>query len=362
MPPEPGLSGNTLRQLIRPSLGGARWRFRFSNEFGNDPMVIDAARVAHAAATRAAIDPSTDVALSFDGKPSVTIPAGQSVLSDAAGLSIEPFSDIAISLHFSHAPSGLTGHPGSRTTSFIARGNQSGAAAFADTVPVVHWYAVSGAETFSNASGAVVVLGNSIADGRGSGTDKNDRWPDNLARRLSAPSSRASVAVLNAGIGGNAVVRGGLGPTALSRFARDVLSQPGVRWLIVSEGVNDIGGARGTDSSASIARQLIAAYGEMIRRAHERGIRVYGATILPFGGSQYSSAEHESARATVNDWIRTSGAFDAVIDFDRTMRDPADFTRLRPDGDSGDHLHPDEAGYRRMADAVDLSLFGFRPE
>ncbi len=357
MPPAPGLSGNTLRQLIRPSLGGARWRFRFSNEFGNGPMIIDAVHVARAGAVRAGIDPSTDRALRFDGRSSVTIAAGRSALSDPADFAVEPFSDVAITIHFVRAPSGLTGHPGSRTTSFVARGDQVGSARLGDTTPVVHWYAISGAETISDARGAVVVLGNSIADGRGSGTDKNDRWPDNLARRLAASDGRAGVAVLNAGIGGNAIVRGGLGPTALSRFARDVLSQRGVRWVIISEGVNDIGGARGADSAASIARQLIAAYGDMIRRAHAKGIRMYGATILPFGGSQYSSPEHEAARATVNAWIRDSGAFDGILDFDKTMRDPADATRLRGDGDSGDHLHPNEAGYRLMANAVDLSLF-----
>jgi lysophospholipase L1-like esterase len=173
---------------------------------------------------------------------------------------------------------------------------------------------------------------------------------------LHTSAAAAHIAVLNAGIGGNAVLRGGLGPTALARFDRDVLQQAGARWLIVSEGVNDIGGAR-PDSSASIARQLTAAYQDMIRRARVRHLRVYGATILPFGGSMYSSPEHEAARATVNSWIRDSGAFDAVIDLDAAMRDPANPSRLRPDGDSGDHLHPNELGYRVMADAIDLSLF-----
>ena len=363
MPPAPGLSGNTLRQLIRPSLGGTRWRFRLSSEFGDAPLVIDAAHVARAGAARGTIDPSTDVTLEFGGHVSVTIDAGHAVLSDPVSFVAAPFCDLAITLSVARAPSGLTGHPGSRTTSYIVRGNQVSAASLTDTTPVVHWYAISGAEVESNAVGAVVVLGNSIADGRGSGTDKNDRWPDNLARRLAAgANTRGSVAVLNAGIGGNAVVRGGLGPTARARFARDVLSQAGVRWLILSEGVNDIGGARGADSSASIARQLIDAYRDMIRQARQRGIRVYGATILPLGGSQYSSPEHELARTTVNAWIRTSGAFDGVVDFDRTMRDPGDPTRLRSDGDSGDHLHPNEAGYRMMADAVDLSFFDFRRE
>jgi lysophospholipase L1-like esterase len=170
-------------------------------------------------------------------------------------------------------------------------------------------------------------------------------------------SGRPSVAVLNAGIGGNAVVRGGLGPTALARFDRDVVSQARARWVIVCDGVNDIGGSR-PDSSASVARHLIDAYGDMIRRGHARGIKVYGATVMPFGGSQYSSPEHEAARATVNEWIRTSGAFDAVIDFDGATRDSGDPSRLRADVDGGDHLHPSAAGYRLMTDSIDLSLFG----
>jgi lysophospholipase L1-like esterase len=208
------------------------------------------------------------------------------------------------------------------------------------------------------AAAAVVVLGNSIADGRGSGTNRQNRWPDNLARRLRGDPATRDVAVLNAGIGGNTVLRGGLGPTALQRLERDVLLQPGARWLIVSEGVNDIGGAQGPDSAASVARQLQDAYREIIRRAHAQGLRVYGATILPFGGSFYDNPEREAARQTVNAWIRTSGEFDAVIDLDAAMRNPSLPTRLRGETDGGDHLHPNERGYQEIADAIDLRLFG----
>jgi lysophospholipase L1-like esterase len=359
MPPSPGLSGVTLRQVIHPSIGGATWRFRLSNEFGDGPLVIDAAHVARSS-SHDVIESSSDVTFRFDGRASVTIAPGGSVLSDPVSFSADAFSDVAVTLSIARAPSGLTGHPGSRTTSFIASGNRVADGSLPAATPVEHWYVISGADVMSAARGAIVVLGNSIADGRGSGTDKNNRWPDNLARRF-AGGAAPSLTVLNAGIGGNAVVRGGLGPTALARFDRDVLAQVGVRWMILSEGVNDIGGARGADSSASIARQLIDAYREMIRRAHARQIRVFGATILPFGGSQYSSPEHEAARGTVNAWIRDSGAFDGVIDFDAAMRDPADPTRLRSEADSGDHLHPNELGYRLMADAVDLSLFAWRP-
>jgi lysophospholipase L1-like esterase len=357
MPPAPGLSGNTLRQRIHPSLGGTQWRFRLSNEFGDGPLDIQSAHVARAT-SRDAIDPSTDVALRFGGREALTLARGEAATSDPISFAADAFADIAITLYLARTPSGLTGHPGSRTTSFIVPGNQVSAANLGSAATMLHWYVISGAEVRSHAAGAVVVIGNSIADGRGSTNDMNDRWPDDLARRLAgAAGGRPNVAVLNAGIGGNAVVRGGLGPTALARFERDVLAPARVRWVIVCDGVNDIGVSR-ADSSASVARHLIDAYGDMIRRAHARGIRVYGATVMPFGGYQYFSREHEAARSTVNQWIRTSGAFDAVIDFDAATRDPADPSRLRADVDGGDHLHPSAAGYRLMSDAIDLSLFG----
>jgi lysophospholipase L1-like esterase len=358
MPPAPGLTGSTLRQVIHVTQGGSRWRFRLSNEFGDGPLVISSVHVASSKG-RDAIDAATDVALAFNGAAATTIPIGGATMSDPLDLRCPSFCELAITMHISAAPRGLTGHPGSRMTSFIATGDHVTEATLPGAVTVEHWYVLSGAQVLAEAqSAAVVVLGNSIADGRGSGTDRNDRWPDNLAKRLASDARTSTVAVLNAGIGGNTVLRGGLGPTALSRFQRDVLDQPGARLLIVSEGVNDIGGARGADSSASTARQLIAAYQTMIARAKARGLTVYGATILPFTGSQYGSPDHEKARQAVNRWIRESGAFAAVIDLDAVMRDPADPTRLRADVDSGDHLHPNEFGYRVMADAIDLGLFG----
>jgi len=356
MPPVP-LAGHTIRQNVRVTLGGPRLRIRFSNEFGDGPLAIGAARIDRGG-VRDTIRIASPTAITFHGLPSVTIPVGGAVVSDVVELSMPPLSDFAISLFLPSVPGGLTGHPGSRTTSFIVDGDHTRDPAFANPATTEHWYVISRIDVERPApSAAVVVLGNSIADGRGSGTDRNDRWPDNLARRLHDNSATSNVAVLNAGIGGNTVLRGGLGPTALSRFTRDVLVQPSARWLLISEGVNDIGGTRGPDSSAAVARELIDAYRQMIDRAHARGFRAYGATILPFNGSQYGSADHESARATVNQWIRESHAFDAVVDFDAAMRDANDPTRLRADVDSGDHLHPNEHGYELMANAIDLRLF-----
>jgi len=355
MPPAP-LAGATIRQVAHVTLGGSRWRVRLSNEFGDLPIVVSSGTVARSnGADR--IAPATIVKLTFRGDTTVSIPPGSAVWSDDLSDAVPALSDIAITLFLSAVPARLTGHPGSRTTSFIVPGNNVRRTDLPSAVKTEHWYVISGLEVAApSGAAAVVVLGNSIADGRGSGTDKNDRWPDNLARRLQRDARTPRVGVLNAGIGGNAVLRGGLGPTALDRFDRDVLNQRGVRWLIVSEGVNDLGGSR-PDSAMSTAVQLIDAYKRFIELAHARSVRVYGATMLPFGGSSYGAPQREAARARVNEWVRRGGAFDGVIDFDAALRDPAAPSRLRGDADSGDHLHPNENGYRLMADAIDLALF-----
>lgn len=353
MPPAPGLSNKALRQVIHITVGGSHWRYKFSNEFGNAPLAIASVSVA-ASVGHDTLDVSSVAAVRFSGSASTVIPAGSTAMSDEVALNVRPLSNIAITTVFGAVPSGLTGHPGSRTTSYVADASRRDAAHLTGAQAIEHWYALSNAEVRAPSAAAVVILGNSIADGRGSGTDRNNRWPDNFARRLAAESP--NVAVLNAGIGGNAVLRAGLGPTAMERLERDVLAQRGVKWVIVSEGVNDVGAAR-ADSSAIVARGLISAYGEIIRQAHTRGMRVLGATMLPFARSQYGSAAHEAARRAINDWVRTSGAFDGVIDFDAAMRDSADATRLRADGDSGDHLHPNERGYEIMANAIPLSFF-----
>ena len=353
LPPPPGLTSNTLRQVVQVSIGGKHLRMRFSNAFGTSPVTMNSVHLALSAGG-SAIKTNSDLALMFQGKPSMTIPAGESVLSDTFDFDLTPLSDLAVTIDFGGTSATVTGHPGSRTTSYLQAGDWVLAPDLPKAAKTEHWYILTGIDVAANSSSAAIVtLGDSITDGRGSGTDRNDRWPDALARRLQADKTIADFAVLNEGIGGNCVLHGGLGPTALSRFDRDVLSQSGVHWLIVLEGVNDIGGSH----DASVATNLIAAYGKMIEQAHAHHIRVYGATILPFGGSFYDQPAHETAREAVNNWIRTGGKFDVVVDFDAAMRNPQNPTHLLPAADSGDHLHPNEAGYKIMADAIDLELF-----
>jgi lysophospholipase L1-like esterase len=357
MPPEPGLSNNTLRQIVHVSLGGDSLRVKFSNEFGTTPVTMKAVHIA-VSEDSSVIAPSTDKALSFDGKPSVTIQPGIAVTSDPFGFELKPLSNVTITIYFGDISPNLTGHPGSRTTSYILTGDKVSAANFSGAAKTDHWYIIKGIDVVApKSAAAIVVLGNSITDGRGSGTNKQDRWPDELAKRLQENSGTREVAVLNEGIGGNCVLEGGLGPTALSRFDRDVIDQTKVKWLIILEGINDIGGSRGPEASAIIADRLIDAYKWMIKTAHANGIKVYGATMTPFGGSFYDRPGHEEARKKVNDWIRNSGDFDAVIDLDAAVRDPANPLHILPKYDSGDHLHPSEAGHKKLAEAVDLTLF-----
>jgi lysophospholipase L1-like esterase len=357
MPPAPGLAGSTLRQVIQPALGGKKIRLAFSNLFGDGPLILDSVHVALSAG-RDQIQAGTDQALAFQGSAAVTLQPGTSVFSDPLAYRVTPFVNLTVTVHVPKAPSKITGHPGSRTTSFLSNGNQVSAASLPGATKVTHWYLLSALDVVSSQPGsAVVILGDSLTDGRGSTTDQNNRWPNLLARRLRGNSSSSDISVLNAGIGGNRVLRDGLGPSALSRFDRDMLATPGVHWLVVLEGINDLGTAAKGGIQSSVAQALINAYKEMARRAHERGFKIYGATITPCGGSFYFTPQLESNRQTVNAWIRTGGAFDGVIDFDKALQDPRDPSRLSPADDGGDHLHPNEKGYQRMADAVDLKLF-----
>jgi len=355
VPPAPGLADNTLRQIVFTSIGGQQLRLRLSNEFGDGPVTMNTVHVARSTGTNA-IDAATDTALTFAGAGCVTIQAGQAVFSDPFAFNLPPLTKVAITIAFGAAPAGITGHPGSRTTSYLAAGNVAAAASLSGAVSTEHWYYITGIDVVADtATAAVVTLGDSITDGRGTTTDANNRWPDGLSRRLQANAATTKIAVLNQGIGGNAVVSGGLGPTATQRFARDVLGMRGVRWVIVFEGVNDIGGS--SSSGQAVATNLINAFTQFVDMAHAAGLKAYGVPITPFGGSMYDSADHQTARATVNDWIRGSGKFDAVIDLDAAVRDTANPMNLAAAYDTGDHLHLNPAGYQKMADAIDLALF-----
>jgi lysophospholipase L1-like esterase len=351
LPPSPGLANNTLRQFVYVSIGGTRLRVRFSNLFGNGPVTLNSVHVA-VPTTGSGIDTATDRALSFSGSPSVTIPTGQELWSDAFDFALAAQSRFAVTINFGSAPSDVTGHPGSRTTSYLQSGNAVSAATLSGP-STEHWYHLTAVNVAADApAAALVTLGDSITDGRGSTTNGNNRWPDVLSRALRLNGPTASVAVVNQGIGGNGIL-GGLGPSAVSRFQRDVLAVSGVKWVIVMEGVNDIGGAANTQ----IADQLISAYQSFITQAHAANLRIYGVPILPFGGSSYDTPDHETARQTVNTWIRTSGTFDAVIDLDAVVRDPLTPTALLLAYDSGDHLHPSVAGHQALGEGIPLTLF-----
>jgi len=377
MPPAPfahdGLvfAGATLRQTVRVSAGGRQMRLRFSNAFGGAALPITKVTVALPAGGRAgvsAILPGTVRQVTFHHRPSTVIPAGAQAVSDPLDFALEPGSNLTVTVYLADGQRSrsVTSHPGSRTTSYLLAGDHAGAADLPGATPVDHWYLLGGVEVWSAPSAAAVaVVGDSLSDGRGSTTNGNDRWPDRLIDRLHSRSDTRDIALANQSAGGNRVLDDGLGPNALARLDRDVLAQSGVRWLVLFEGVNDIGTAEASEAGQKqVADDLIGAYDQIVTRAHARGIRVYGATLTPFGGHDpYDDARghREAARQAVNQWIRTGGRFDAVIDFDRAVRDPADPRRLLPAYDVGDHLHLNPAGYQALADAVPAGLFRWEP-
>jgi len=356
----------TLRQTVRLSIGGSEIRLRLSNRFGTTTLHLTAVHVAHAvAAGSAKIAPGSDKALTFSGLAEVTIPPHAEYLSDPIAFRADALSNLAITLHVDAAPAEETGHPGSRTTTYFAHGDEVSAADLPGVKTADHWYFIAGIDVEAAPEArAVVVLGDSITDGRGSTTNGNDRWTDVLADRLQAPPGTHDVAVLNQGIGGNHLLTDGLGLNALARFDQDAIAQPGARYVIVLEGINDIGllareGDAARDVHNALVRQIIAAYEQIIARAHAAGITAIGATMTPFAGSDYyhPGAASEADRQAVNAWIRARGHFDAAIDFDALVRDPEHPERMSPAFDSGDHLHPSAAGYAAMAAGVPLALF-----
>jgi lysophospholipase L1-like esterase len=356
----------TLRQVVHLSIGGAELRLHLSNRFGTAPLRFTSIHIARPMSPPSAkIVQDTDTRVTFSRSAEVIIPAGADYVSDPIAFSVQSLSDLAITLHIDAASAEQTGHPGSRATSYLVEGDSVSAADLVNARRVEHWYFIAGIDVLASAKGAsIVVMGDSITDGHGATTDRNNRWPDVLARRLRTQAPRTVLGILNEGIGGNRLLLDGLGPNALARFDHDVLAQSSVAYLIVLEGINDVGTLTRDAEVASVqhvalVRKILAAYEQMIARAHTHHIKIIGATILPFSGSNYyhPGPSSEADRQAINQWIRTRGHFDAVIDFDEVARDSKHPDHLLPAFDSGDHLHPSAAGYAAMAEAVPLSLF-----
>jgi lysophospholipase L1-like esterase len=386
-------SNQTLRQIVRTSIGGNRARVRLTNALGTAPLVIGAAHIALRAPCTvisggaypapvtgtcttvegSAIAPGSDRTLLFGGVPSITIPAGGMVLSDPVNFRVPELGDLAISVYLPGAigppsdplSSPITRHSSAFQTNYVSPAGEvapagdhtADAAMPADSTTVTSWYFLSGVEVLApKQTEAIVTLGDSITDGTRSTVNTNNRWPNQLARRIIAQRGNHDFGVLDVGISGNRILSGGsTNPVAAARLERDVLTQPGVKYVIVLEGIND------SSNAIFQADAIIAGLNQIIERAHERGLTIYGATLTPAGQNPDPITgepnTRERNRQTVNNWIRTSGKFDAVIDFDAVTKDPNNPTFFLPAYDSGDHLHPNDAGYQAMGDAIDLALF-----
>ena len=355
-PPAPGLGGNSLRQIVQVSIGGETVRLKLTNEFSTGATEIKAVELAYAqtAGSSSDIDEASVVSLTFNGQASVTIPAGQKVVSDAVNFHLADRQNVAITIHYGSASStSVSGHPGSRTTSYLKEGNTTD---FSEAVKTEHWYNILALEVQApETAGAVAILGNSITDGRGSTTNQQNRWADVLSRRLLANGPTHQVGVLNMGIGGNCVLGGGLGPAAVNRYQRDLLGQEGVKWIILFEAVNDLGYS---GNGVQTAQRIIDVYKQIIREAHQKGIYVFGGTITPFKNSSHYSVDHEKGRSMLNSWIRTTKMLDGVIDFEQAVRDPQDPEAMqRQYLFENDWLHLNALGYEAMGNCVDLNLF-----
>ena len=361
----------TVREIVHTTLDGETVRVRLSNAFGAVPVEIGAAHLAVRKAG-AAIDPASDRELKFGGRSRVEIPAGAVVLSDPIAVKVPELSDVAISLYLPGKVMGAGVHYSSQQTSYIAKGNVTGAATLENPETFTSWVFLTGLEVQAPATaGSIVTFGDSITDGARSSVDGNHRWPDMLASRLAARKGGMKFGVVNMGIGGNRILHEGMaskrpqfGINALARFDADVLAQPGVKYLVILEGINDIGhaGSSAPASETVTADDIIVGMKQMIERAHEKGIKVIGCTITPFEGPAnitrgYWTPEKAKVRDAVNEWIRSGKGYDGFIDFDKAVRDPANPTKVLPAFDSGDQLHPSDAGYDAMGKAIDLALF-----
>lgn len=357
LPPAPYLSGNTLRQIVEISFGGEEVALKLSNEFNTEETEILGVELAEADSQGSShhIEGHTSTPLTFNGLRGVTMKPGEVIVSDLVPFKMKPRMNVAITIHFGKVSNtDVTGHPGSRTSSYIAKGDTK---IFTGAEETAHWYYINSllVAVPEGKYGSIAAIGNSITDGRGTTTNGQNRWTDILSKRLLKNKKTRNLSVLNLGLGGNCVLRGGLGPTANTRYDRDVLRQEGVKYAIVFEGVNDLGGARDGEATA---KQLIESFKKMIGLAHEKGIKIYGGTIMPFKGNNYYNESREKGRQMVNEWIRTSGEYDGVIDFDAAMRDPEQPDRLNPEYlFENDWLHPNAKGYQKMGECIDLNLF-----
>jgi lysophospholipase L1-like esterase len=361
----------TLREIVHISIGGDSVRVRLSNSFGTEPVEIGAAHLA-VSASGSGVKPGTDRILMFGGRRRIVIPAGAVVLSDAVQLRVAPAANLAVSVYVPQAAVAGGVHYGAQQTNYIAPGDVTSAASLDSPSTITSWAFLTGVDVLAPAAaGSIIAFGDSITDGARSTIDSNHRWPDILAARLLAGKSGTEPAVVDMGIGGNRILHEGaaskrpqFGINALARFDQDVLAQPGVRYLLILEGINDIGhaGSSAPASETVTADDIIAGLTQMIERAHEKGIKAIGATITPFEGEAtskrgYWTPEKARIRETVNSWIRSGKGFDGFVDFDKAIRDPANPNKISPAFDSGDQLHPNDAGYKAMGDAIPLRLF-----
>ena len=353
-------SATTLREVVHVSAGGSQVRVRFTNAYGLDQLIIRDAHVALGAGGDA-IKPDTDHALTFGGANTISIPPGAEMYSDPVTLDVPPLSNVAVSFFLPpQIMRAETYHDPAHQDNFIADGDQAAAASLAQPTTIDAWYFLDGIDVNGVAtSRSVLTLGDSITDGAHSTLNGNDRWPDVLAARLQHDPAFQDVGVLNQAIDGNRVLNDRAGPSALARLDRDVLSQSGALYVIILESINDIGRLkRITAPEDNIdTQQIEEGLRQIAEAAREHGMKVYGATLLPFQGANYYSEKEEQMREAVNNWIRTSGTFDGVIDFDKITRDPQNPLQLNPAYNSGDHLHPNDAGYKVMGDSIDLALF-----
>jgi lysophospholipase L1-like esterase len=380
-----GLENRTLRMIVRPTIAGERVRIRFSNACGNQPLPIGAAHIALASKDDKIIAAS-DRTLTFSGKGSIRIPPGAPMLSDPVDLKFPAFAEIAVSIFLPDKVDTTTFHlTGQKPTYLSEPGNFTATAEIPNATTKPSWFFLSGLEVFAPSPiNATLALGDSITDGVGAKQGEYNDWPDLLANRLAAQKRLPAMAVVNTGIGGNRVLHDGAGVSALARFDRDVLAQPGIANIILLEGINDIGwprmkppsprpgnpakGAASTSTESPFAKELVSAqdiiagYQQIIDRARQHGIKVFIATLLPYEGADYYTEDGEAIRVAINQWIRTGGAAEGYIDFEKAVRDPIHPTRFRDGYHSGDNLHPSALGYKAMADAVDLAVLrGIQP-